>query len=111
VIFDDWTSRFVTFKIIRCGILGRLRVWFRATATRLSFVCLVPFVHCSRDPGSNRPPEIAATVDGPRSIELNCLEGGVNHGLSRDDQRPQGRDRQTPIPARVRVDGFAISFG
>lgn len=52
-----------------------------ALGTSLSFLRPLPFGYRARDHGTNRPPEIAAIVDGPCSVEPNGRVGGVDHGL------------------------------
>jgi len=80
-----------------------------AAGTSLPSLRPLPFGVRVRDHGTNRPPEIAAIVDGPCIIEPNDRVCGIDHGRGWDGQWFQGGDCQPPIACRVLREGCPVS--
>lgn len=82
----------------------------QAAGTSLPSLRPLPFGVRVRDHGTNRPPEIAAIVDGPCIIEPSDRVCRVDHSLGWDGQWFQGGGCQPPIACRVRREGYPFSL-
>jgi hypothetical protein len=60
------------------------------------------------DHGSDRSPEVGVSFDRSGVVELDGGMGGLDHGLGRDQQRFQGRDREVAVTARGFVERIGV---
>ena len=58
----------------------------------------------------HRSPEVAPAVDGPMGVERSGIMRCIDHGLRGLRERPEGGERQPPIPFGVRPEVGGIGF-